>query len=31
VANTAGACAGPGTFTIQQVKAFSQSGGVTIQ
>jgi hypothetical protein len=29
--NTAGACAGPGSFTIQQVKAFSQSGGVTIQ
>jgi hypothetical protein len=29
--NTAGACAGPGTFTIQQVKAFSQSGGVSIQ
>jgi hypothetical protein len=31
MANTAGACAGPGSFTIQQVKAFSQSGGVTIQ
>jgi hypothetical protein len=31
MANTAGACAGPGTFTIQQVKAFSQSDGVTIQ
>jgi len=29
--NTAGACAGPGTVTVQQVKAFSQSGGVTIQ
>jgi hypothetical protein len=29
--NTAGACAGPGTFTIVQTKAFSQSGGVTVQ
>lgn len=29
--NTAGACAGPGTVTVQQVKAFSQSGGVVIQ
>lgn len=29
--NTAGACAGPGTVTVQQVKAFSQSGGVKIQ
>jgi hypothetical protein len=29
MANTAGACAGPGTITVQQVKAFSQSGGVT--
>jgi hypothetical protein len=28
-ANTAGACAGPGTVTVQQVKAFNQSGGVT--
>jgi hypothetical protein len=28
-ANTAGACAGPGTVTVQQVKAFTQSGGVT--
>jgi hypothetical protein len=28
-ANTAGACAGPGTVTVEQVKAFSQSGGVT--
>lgn len=28
--NTAGACAGPGTVTIQQVKAFSQSGGVSV-
>lgn len=28
--NTAGACAGPGTVTVQQVKAFSQSGGVVI-
>jgi hypothetical protein len=27
--NTAGACAGPGTVTVQQVKAFTQSGGVT--
>ncbi len=31
MANTAGACAGPGTVTVQQVKAFSQSGGVVIQ
>ena len=30
-ANTAGACAGPGTVTVTQTKAFSQSGGVTIQ
>jgi hypothetical protein len=30
VANTAGACAGPGTVTVQQVKAFTQSGGVTL-
>jgi hypothetical protein len=30
VANSAGACAGPGTVTVQQVKAFSQSGGVVI-
>jgi hypothetical protein len=29
-ANTAGACAGPGTVTVQQVKAFTQSGGVTM-
>jgi hypothetical protein len=29
-ANTAGACAGPGTVTVVQTKAFSQSGGVTI-
>ena len=29
--NTAGACAGPGTVTVQQVKAFSQSGGVKLQ
>ncbi len=28
--NTAGACAGPGTITVQQVKAFSQSGGITV-
>jgi hypothetical protein len=31
LANTAGACAGPGTFQIVQTKAFSQSGGVTVQ
>jgi hypothetical protein len=30
VANTAGACAGPGSVTIQQVKAFTQSGGVSV-
>jgi hypothetical protein len=30
-ANTAGACAGPGTVTVTQTKAFSQSGGVVIQ
>jgi len=30
-ANTAGACAGPGTVTVQQVKAFSQSGGITVK
>ena len=30
MANSAGACAGPGTVTVQQVKAFSQSGGVVI-
>jgi hypothetical protein len=29
-ANTAGACAGPGTVTVTQTKAFSQSGGITI-
>jgi hypothetical protein len=29
-ANTAGACAGPGTFQIVQTKAFSQSGGVSM-
>jgi hypothetical protein len=29
-ANTAGACAGPGSVTVTQTKAFSQSGGVTI-
>lgn len=28
--NTAGACAGPGTVTVTQVKAFSQSGGILI-
>jgi hypothetical protein len=27
--NTAGACAGPGTVTVTQTKAFTQSGGVT--
>jgi hypothetical protein len=30
-ANTAGACAGPGTVTVTQTKAFSQSGGIIIQ
>ena len=30
-ANTAGACAGPGTITVQQVKAFSQSGGISVK
>ena len=30
-ANTAGACAGPGTVTVTQTKAFTQSGGITIQ
>jgi len=30
-ANTAGACAGPGTVTVQQVKAFTQSGGITVK
>jgi len=29
-ANTAGACAGPGSVTVTQTKAFTQSGGVTI-
>jgi hypothetical protein len=29
--NTAAACAGPGTVTIQQVKVFSQSSGVTVR
>jgi hypothetical protein len=29
--NSAAACVGPGTVTVQQVKAFSQSGGITIQ
>ncbi len=28
--NTAGACAGPGSVTVTQVKNFSQSGGITI-
>jgi len=31
VANTAGACAGPGTVTVVQTKAFTQSGGVVVQ
>lgn len=30
-ANSAGACAGPGTITVEQVKAFTQSGGITVQ
>jgi hypothetical protein len=29
-ANTAGACAGPGSVTVTQTKAFSQSGGVSV-
>lgn len=29
--NSAAACAGPGAITVQQVKAFSQSGGISIQ
>ena len=29
-ANTAGACAGPGTVTVTQTKAFSQSGGIVV-
>jgi hypothetical protein len=29
-ANMAGACAGPGTVTVTQTKAFNQSGGITI-
>lgn len=29
--NTAAACVGPGVVTVTQTKAFSQSGGVTIQ
>jgi len=29
--NSAGACVGPGSLIVQQVKAFSQSGGITIQ
>jgi hypothetical protein len=28
--NTAGACAGPGSVTVTQVKAFSQSGGISV-
>ena len=27
--NSAGACSGPGTLTVTQVKAFNQSGGIT--
>jgi hypothetical protein len=30
MANSAGACAGPGTVTVTQTKAFSQSGGVMV-
>lgn len=30
-ANTAGACAGPGTVTVTQTKAFTQSGGIVVQ
>ena len=29
--NSAAACAGPGSLTVEQVKAFSQSGGISIQ
>jgi len=29
--NSAAACVGPGTLTVQQVKAFTQSGGITVQ
>jgi hypothetical protein len=29
--NSAGACVGPGTLIVQQVKAFTQSGGITVQ
>ena len=29
--NSAAACAGPGSVTVTQVKAFSQSGGISIQ
>jgi hypothetical protein len=29
--NSAAACAGPGSVTVTQVKAFSQSGGITVQ
>jgi len=29
--NSAAACAGPGSITVEQVKAFSQSGGISIQ
>jgi hypothetical protein len=28
--STAAACVGPGVLTVQQVKAFSQSGGITV-
>jgi hypothetical protein len=30
-ANSAGACVGPGSLTVTQTKAFSQSGGITLQ
>jgi len=29
--NSAAACVGPGTVQVQQVKAFSQSGGISVQ
>jgi len=29
--NSSGACVGPGSLIVQQVKAFSQSGGITVQ
>jgi hypothetical protein len=30
-ANTAGACAGPGSVTVVQTKTFTQSSGVVVQ